>query len=329
MPASDRRARTSSSASSPAMRASSGTARLNRELRGARRRRPASTCRGRCLAGRLRTAEQQKIEILRALSRDAQLIVMDEPSAALGGEETQHLHEIIRKLAADGKTIILVSHFLREVLELADTVTVLRDGKLVKTAPTSEESEASLSRRCSDGRSPRRSRRSAAPARAPGRALGARASALRASSRRDARAARGRDPRPCRARRRRPDRARAGALRRGADHRRRGRARRRHDPGPQPAPEPAGGPRDDPRVPQGRRPHLPALDPRERDALAPRLADDRGRRAPPARAARSATRCSSAAMFAARATRRRSVLSPAATSRRCCSRGCCSAIRRS
>jgi ABC-type sugar transport system ATPase subunit len=95
-------------------------------------------------AGRLRTADQQKIEILRALSRDAQLIVMDEPTAALDAEETQHLHGIVRRLAADGKTVLLVSHFLREVLELADTVTVLRDGKLVKTAPTAAETEASL-----------------------------------------------------------------------------------------------------------------------------------------------------------------------------------------
>jgi len=95
-------------------------------------------------AGRLRTAEQQKVEILRALSRDAQLIVMDEPTAALDAEETRHLHEIVRRLSADGKTIILVSHFLREVLELADTVTVLRDGRIVKTGPASSETEASL-----------------------------------------------------------------------------------------------------------------------------------------------------------------------------------------
>ncbi len=95
-------------------------------------------------AGRLRTAEQQKVEILRALSRDAQLLVMDEPTAALGAQETQHLHEIVRRLAADGKTIVLVSHFLREVLALADTVTVLRDGRIVKTAPTAAETEASL-----------------------------------------------------------------------------------------------------------------------------------------------------------------------------------------
>jgi ABC-type sugar transport system ATPase subunit len=95
-------------------------------------------------AGDLRTAEQQKVEILRALSRDAQLIVMDEPTAALDAHETQQLHEIIRQLAASGKTILFISHFLREVLELADTVTVLRDGKAIKTADAATETEASL-----------------------------------------------------------------------------------------------------------------------------------------------------------------------------------------
>ena len=95
-------------------------------------------------AGRLRTAEQQKVEILRALCRDAQLIVMDEPSAALSAHETEQLHEIIRSLAGSGKTIIFISHFLREVLELAETVTVLRDGRVVRTSPTAEETEASL-----------------------------------------------------------------------------------------------------------------------------------------------------------------------------------------
>jgi ribose transport system ATP-binding protein len=95
-------------------------------------------------ADRLGTAEQQKVEILRALSRDARLIVMDEPTAALDAHETESLHEIVRGLAASGKTIILISHFLKEVLELADAVTVLRDGRIVKTAPTAGESEASL-----------------------------------------------------------------------------------------------------------------------------------------------------------------------------------------
>jgi simple sugar transport system ATP-binding protein/ribose transport system ATP-binding protein len=95
-------------------------------------------------AGRLRTAEQQQVEILRALSRDADLIVMDEPSAALSGPDIERLHEIIRSLAGSGKTILLVSHFLREVLELADTVTILRDGQLVRTGPASAETEDSL-----------------------------------------------------------------------------------------------------------------------------------------------------------------------------------------
>jgi len=95
-------------------------------------------------AGQLGTAEQQKVEILRALSRDAQLIVMDEPSAALGAHETHQLHQIITGLATSGKTILFISHSLGEVLSLADTVTVLRDGKVIKTAATSAETEASL-----------------------------------------------------------------------------------------------------------------------------------------------------------------------------------------
>jgi ABC-type sugar transport system ATPase subunit len=96
------------------------------------------------VAGRMRPAEQQQVEILRALSRDAELIVMDEPTAALSGPDTERLHEIIRSLARSGKTILLVSHFLREVIELADAVTILRDGKLVRTSPASQESEDSL-----------------------------------------------------------------------------------------------------------------------------------------------------------------------------------------
>ena len=87
-------------------------------------------------AGRLRTSEQQEVEILRALSRDARLIVMDEPTAALGSHESQQLYSVIRRLAEAGTTIILISHFLREVLELADSVTVLRDGRIVRTGPT-------------------------------------------------------------------------------------------------------------------------------------------------------------------------------------------------
>ena len=94
--------------------------------------------------GRLSIAEQQQVEILRALARDAELIVLDEPSAALSAKEVDRLHEIVRTLARRGHTVILVSHFLNEVLELADTVTVLRDGKVVQTNPAASETEARL-----------------------------------------------------------------------------------------------------------------------------------------------------------------------------------------
>lgn len=99
---------------------------------------------GRSLVGSLPLAQQQQVEILRALAREADLIVLDEPSASLSAQEVLRLHEIVRSLKASGRTVILVSHFLAEVLELADTVTVLRDGKVVRTGPTSAEDENSL-----------------------------------------------------------------------------------------------------------------------------------------------------------------------------------------
>jgi simple sugar transport system ATP-binding protein/ribose transport system ATP-binding protein len=95
-------------------------------------------------AGRLRIADQQKVEIMRALSRDASLIVMDEPTAALSRPDVARLHEIVTRLAADGTTVVLVSHFLREVLDLADELTILRDGRVVRTARAAAESEESV-----------------------------------------------------------------------------------------------------------------------------------------------------------------------------------------
>ncbi len=96
------------------------------------------------LVGSLRTADQQKVEILRALARGASLIIMDEPTASLPAHDTELLHAVVRQLAASGHTVVLVSHFLSEVLELADTVTILRDGRLIRTAPAAQETEASL-----------------------------------------------------------------------------------------------------------------------------------------------------------------------------------------
>jgi len=95
-------------------------------------------------AGNLSTADQQKVEIMRALSRNASIVVMDEPSAALSGHESAALHEIIRSLARRGSAVVLISHFLSEVLSLSDTITTLRDGHLVRTVPAAGATEDSL-----------------------------------------------------------------------------------------------------------------------------------------------------------------------------------------
>lgn len=96
------------------------------------------------LVGGMRTADQQKVEILRALARGASLIIMDEPTAALSAHDTELLHGVVRQLAASGHTVLLISHFLSEVLDLADTVTILRDGRLIRTAAAADETEPSL-----------------------------------------------------------------------------------------------------------------------------------------------------------------------------------------
>jgi ABC-type sugar transport system ATPase subunit len=95
-------------------------------------------------AGTLGVADQQKVELLRALARDARLIVMDEPTSALTTDESKRLFDLVRRLRGRGTTIIYVSHFLHEVLDLVDTVTVLRDGRLVRTAQAGEESAERL-----------------------------------------------------------------------------------------------------------------------------------------------------------------------------------------
>jgi ABC-type sugar transport system ATPase subunit len=94
--------------------------------------------------GRLRIADQQKVEIVRALVRDAQVIVMDEPTAALAKKDSTKLLEVVRDLRQHGTTVVYVSHLLDEVLELADTVTVLRDGRVVRTRAAKEETSATL-----------------------------------------------------------------------------------------------------------------------------------------------------------------------------------------
>lgn len=79
----------------------------------------------------LSVAQQQQIEIAKAISTDSSLLIMDEPTAALGLTETQHLHELIQRLADQGKAILYISHRLDEVFQIADYITVLKDGRRV------------------------------------------------------------------------------------------------------------------------------------------------------------------------------------------------------
>ena len=86
------------------------------------------------------------MEILKALYRGADILILDEPTAVLTPQEAHELFEIIRSLQADGKSIIFISHKLNEVLEIADRITVLRRGKKIETVPREGATEASLAR---------------------------------------------------------------------------------------------------------------------------------------------------------------------------------------
>jgi simple sugar transport system ATP-binding protein len=87
---------------------------------------------------------QQRVEILRALFRGAKMLVLDEPTAVLTAQESQDLFKVLRTLAADGTSIVFISHKLNEVLDVADRVTVLRRGKKIDTVPTEGATERSL-----------------------------------------------------------------------------------------------------------------------------------------------------------------------------------------
>jgi rhamnose transport system ATP-binding protein len=78
-------------------------------------------------------ADRQLVEIAKALSSNAQLLIMDEPTAALSPREVERLLDIVRRLRADGQSIIFISHRLEEVAAIADTISVMRDGRLVVT----------------------------------------------------------------------------------------------------------------------------------------------------------------------------------------------------
>jgi general nucleoside transport system ATP-binding protein len=93
---------------------------------------------------RLSVGWQQRVEILKALYRDARILVLDEPTAVLTPQETKEIFAVLRRLAAEGHSIVFISHKLYEVLEIADRITVIRRGKVVGTRLPAETNEDDL-----------------------------------------------------------------------------------------------------------------------------------------------------------------------------------------
>ncbi len=91
-----------------------------------------------CLVKELTVAEQQLVEIARALLTDARILVMDEPTSALTPREVRSLFSILKNLSRDGIGVVFVSHRLEEIVAVADRVTVLRDGRTIATQPIAE-----------------------------------------------------------------------------------------------------------------------------------------------------------------------------------------------
>ena len=98
------------------------------------------------LVGEITVGQEQRVEILKALYRGADVLILDEPTAVLTPQESKELFEIVNSLKENGRSIIFISHKLNEVLEIADRITVLRRGKTIETVPREGATEESLAR---------------------------------------------------------------------------------------------------------------------------------------------------------------------------------------
>jgi general nucleoside transport system ATP-binding protein len=94
--------------------------------------------------GDLGVGQRQRVEILKALYRGADVLILDEPTAVLTPQEADHLFRILRALRSEGKTVVLITHKLREIREVTDVVTVMRQGRVVATLPTVETTAEQL-----------------------------------------------------------------------------------------------------------------------------------------------------------------------------------------
>jgi len=94
----------------------------------------------------LSVGQQQRVELLKALYRRAELLILDEPTAVLTPQEVEEFFSILRRMRTQGKTVVIITHKLSEVLAISDRVTVMRDGRVVGNLKTSETSAAELAR---------------------------------------------------------------------------------------------------------------------------------------------------------------------------------------
>ena len=94
----------------------------------------------------LSVGQQQRVELLKALYRRAELLILDEPTAVLTPQDVEEFFTILRRMRAQGKTVVIITHKLSEVLAISDQVTIMRDGRVVGNVRTSETSAAELAR---------------------------------------------------------------------------------------------------------------------------------------------------------------------------------------
>jgi general nucleoside transport system ATP-binding protein len=97
-----------------------------------------------CKVEDLSVGEQQRVEIIKVLYREANILIFDEPTAVLTPQEAEEFFKVVHSLVEQGKSIIFISHKLKEVLEISDRITVFRNGKVVGTTTPAESTEASL-----------------------------------------------------------------------------------------------------------------------------------------------------------------------------------------
>ncbi len=98
------------------------------------------------VVGNLSVGQQQRVELLKALYREARILILDEPTAVLTPQEVEEFFAILRGMRGQGKTVVIITHKLSEVLAISDEVTVMRDGRVVGRLKTSETNAAELAR---------------------------------------------------------------------------------------------------------------------------------------------------------------------------------------